>query len=72
MKTCGELEVTAPRIVNFGTRMRRIVSYTPPATLPAGKKAAETHWVGRLDGCFGGCKGSCARQGREGKGGVKV
>jgi hypothetical protein len=43
MNTCGELEVTAPRIVNFSTRMRGIVSYKPTATLPAEKKAAETH-----------------------------
>jgi len=48
MKACGELEVTPPRIVNFGTRMRRIVSYRPPATLPAGEKKPprSTGWVG--------------------------
>jgi hypothetical protein len=75
MKTCGELKVTAPLIVNLGARMRRIVSYTPPAaTLPAGGGggAAETHWVGRLEGRFGGCKQSCGRQGRESIGGVET
>jgi hypothetical protein len=46
MKACGKLEVTAPRIINFGTRIRRIVSYTPTATLPAEKKAPRsTGWV---------------------------
>jgi hypothetical protein len=49
MKTCGELEVTAPRIVNFGTRMRRIVSYTPPATSHTeikNKPPRSAGWVG--------------------------
>jgi len=37
-----------------------------------GGGAAEIHWVDRLEGRFGGCKQSCARQGRESIRGVEV
>jgi hypothetical protein len=56
LKTYVEVEVTAPRIVNFGSRMRRIVSYTPPATLQAEKKNADTHWLDGLHGQSEDCK----------------
>ena len=35
-----------PRILNFGTRWKRVVSFTPPAALLPGVRAFGTYSVG--------------------------
>jgi hypothetical protein len=45
MKTYGESGGIAPRILDLGTRKRRVVSFTPRPLYPR-KKAPGTHWIG--------------------------